>query len=62
MSRFSGPHHRGAMRELRVKRREEADDRNARTQPERTRRYRLDPAHRLLVDALAPLVREEEAS
>jgi hypothetical protein len=58
MSQFTGPQHKGAMRERRAKKREEAEARQALTRPERTKRYRLDPAHRLLVDALVPLVEE----
>lgn len=41
MSRWNGPAHRGAMRDLRAKKRAEAEARNAETPPERRRQYRL---------------------
>lgn len=40
MSAFSGKQHKGAMREHRKQKKTEAESRNAKTPPERTRNYR----------------------
>lgn len=40
MSRFSGPQGKGAMRRVREQKRQEAEERNSQTPPERTRRAR----------------------
>lgn len=40
MSRFSGPQGKGAMRLVRERKRQEAEERNSQTPPERTRRAR----------------------
>lgn len=38
MSRWNGPHHKGAMQTIRAEKRREAEERNARTSKTRTRR------------------------
>lgn len=57
MSRYSNErdtYGRGASRRVREQKREEAEERNARTPVERTRRYREGTAeNRLLMDAFA---------
>jgi len=68
VSAFHGPQHRGALRERRQVKREEAIERNARTLPARRSRKRLtliEASHRInrrLADAAAAGVPVREAA
>lgn len=50
MSAFSGKQGRGAKAVLRKVKREEAEERNARTAPEKRKAYRRNPAAKLITD------------
>lgn len=52
MSIYHGPEGKGAAKRMREVKKAEAQVRQEATKPENTKRYRLDPAQRLLIETM----------